>query len=403
MSRLHVVVVALALAGCPEAPGEARATWTVRDFVARAGDPGAYLGGVAPALAPDGGLASSLAVLAGAPIPFRGPPYGSGPAPVQAKGSGLPVQPAYAEGRPAGFVVTEVWDDQPLPWIQPVYQVFRAGEVKALRTVFSVDVAGSFYSPFWRAEVITAAAGTDPASVPNSASGLLDPPWPAPVESALVYCSIVPADNAVAASAGDPVDVDGAPLLVHPFTLESLGRAPARATAWVDNHKVWYLGLGLNVTPSDGQRLWATPMYFFAHAGPGGETAPLPLPPVLPDGPRTHALVQRVDVVLGAGADPQPTPFVPLDRLAAFRKAFDDQGFSFVSLKTDVDPGIDPALARKYLLRVALNPGCFGVGGGFPDACQWLDSAAHVAQRLPASALKPQPVYLAVKAAQGAP
>jgi len=169
----------------------------------------------------------------------------------------------------------------------------------------------------------------------------------------------------------------------------------------VDDRPVHYLALGTGNAPFSGQRPQATAMYFFAQVDAAGNRRLLPLPPVLPEAPEVHALVQRVDVLLPAGA----AAFVPAGLRAGLAAALASPGFPEVPLALDVDPAIDAATARKYLLRVALSPACFQAGGGFPDdaACQWLDSAPRVAARLAGPALQAQPVYLAVKAAQGAP
>jgi hypothetical protein len=394
VSRRLGALAGVALAACSP-PSSTRVTWTVEDFVAHAQDAQLDFGGLKPA---------QVIVLEGQPIPYRSRPYAAQDVlqPVGA-GAGLPVEPAYAEERPAGFVVTEVWDDgQPVPWVQPVYQELLPGQPAPARIVFPVDTEGSFYSPFWRAELVAAPAGTAPDALPSSATGVLDTGWPL-TAAALVYCSFVPPGTRVASALADPTLPDGGPALVHPFTLEALTGAPALVSAWVDGYGVTYLGLGLDSTPADGQRLPPTPMYFFARDTAAGRVL-APLPPVLPDAPAAHALVERVDVVLPAAVPPAPAPtaFVPPALDGTLGQALRAQGIS-ANTAADVDPGLDPVLAQRYLLRVALDPACFGADAGFPASCQWLDSAAHLAQRLPASALQPQGIFLAVKAAEGAP
>jgi hypothetical protein len=393
VSRLLPVLATAALLGCSPAP-EARSTWTARDFLALAHAADLDFGGLGHLGGP--GSASAMVALEGEPIPFRSPPHAA-QAVLQASGAGLPVQPAYAQGAPAGFVVTEVWDNQPLPWVQPVYLAPGAVAGTYARVVFPVDVGGSFYSPFWRAEVLGPPPGTDAGSFPKSATGVLDTGWPL-TASALVYCAIVPDRLTVASAAGDPVGSNGAARLVQPFTGEPLAEGPLSTKAWVDDRLVRYLPLGFENTPSDGQRLWAAPMYFFSQASASGERRLLPFPPVLPDAPEAHALVQRVDVTLPPGS----AAYAPPALRAGLATALATPGFPDLPLATDVDPGIDPALARKYLLRVALDPACFKAGGGFPGSCTWLDSAQAVT-RLPAASLQPRTVYLAVRAVRGAP
>jgi hypothetical protein len=44
-----------------------------------------------------------------------------------AAADGYRVLPAFAEGAPAAFVVSELWENHPAPWVQPVY-AFMTGE-----------------------------------------------------------------------------------------------------------------------------------------------------------------------------------------------------------------------------------------------------------------------------------
>ncbi|MBL8951503.1 MAG: hypothetical protein JNK82_12035 [Myxococcaceae bacterium] len=256
----------------------------------------------------------------------------------------LVLQPAWGSGQRLGYYVTEIWQNHPDLWVQPVYLL---GAVQN-ETIFGVDTESTFYSPFWRAWVVTAQAGKtyDRVSAVNEL-----PMWRGP----MVVCPIVPSG----------------------VTTDRAGAA-SRGVAFVNGARVDYLSFGTDrqiAEPFEGGDLDGVVLpadfHLFATRGADGGTEPLrELPAVLPDDPWHHAYVRRVDVLLGAEA-----VFVPLGDtvLRAKLTALGVQAPEPSNL-------IDASLAEQHRGHVAADGACFADAAGFPSTCQWLDSEGSVKQ-----------------------
>lgn len=333
----------LLLAGCavPAAP-ERGFAWPVETFFrARDRDFGGF-------------NTLRLAVKSGEAVPWR-----TG---VTATQDAVVVHPAYADGAPSAYVVTEVWEAHPDVWVPPVYQFvdpYDATNLGANRTategVFGVGVDSTFYSPFWRMWVAVTAGEVGPFTDVRQITHFAMHKGP------VVVCPIVP----------DGVRVSGT---THPFTGATLQDVPA-GRAWVNGEKVEYLDLGPNRQLVEGEvdgAVRAASMYFFAFLNVDGTRALLELPAVLPANAREHAYVRRVDVVLSGEA-----VFVPAGH--PLRAPLDGR----VSMPNP-DPAILDAVANAHLLRVAKDGACFANAATFPGACQWLDSEPAIQQHVAA-------------------
>ena len=343
----------LLLAACTPGPAAPEAKfWTTADFLAYQGQEPNF-GGFFP---------GELARAEGAPLRFQ---PGS-----QAGGPGLTIFPGVADGAPAAFAITEIWENHPEPWVQPVWAPLdqNGGRPEGVINVFPVNVDSTFYSPFWRAELLLTEGLTDTTF--RSARDILSSTKFERRTGPLILCPIVPEGTLFANDGSGPED---------PVTLRALTTLPKNAPAWVDGQKVTYLDFGPDRASSNGQDLNEDLAYFFVSAR--GER-PLPLSAVLPSDPRRHSLVRRVDVVLPAGA----AAFVPSNR--------PDLRALLASRDVTV-PDVPPALDAfpQYSLRVAANPACFQ-DVNFPGACDWLDSTARLAQLTQLV----QPVQLAIGA-----
>lgn len=338
------------LAACNSGPAEPLAkAWTTRDFSKPTGN----FGGFFP---------SELLALEGDPLRFQ---PGN-----QTGGNGLILFPAVADRKVAAFFITDIWQAHPEPWVQPVWAPLdeNGEKVQGVSNVFPVDVDSTFYSPFWRAELLLT-PGLTPTTF-RSGRDVLN----AKVErrsGAIILCPIVPLGTRIAG------DDSGSK---EPLTLRPVKVPTKTAPAWVDRREVAYLPVGGDRVQADGQNLREALAYFFVSAA--GQR-PLPLATVLSAEPTRNSLVRRVDVVI----PPKGAPFVPSNRpeLKALLEARD------VAV-----PMVNPALDAfpEYALRVATNASCFE-DPAFPAACTWLDTPA-VLDALPVDRRIVQDVQLAI-------
>lgn len=365
-------VLGALLVACDVAHGEAARWWVTRDFAS------------AERQNFGGWDTDELATPEGGELFFgRGPFLAPGAAPDrQEKGLGLTVFPAFSQGQVAAFSITELWAAHPAPWLQPVWIIWneqgergRDATGAPIPPVFSVDVGSTFYAPFWWLWWFT------PDHVDSvregdfrSAKSVLDTRKPL-VAGEHVLCPVVPAGAGLA----------GGTTPVHPFTRTPLVvREPQRA--WVDGKEIWYLEFGADRYDVDARgAIVEAPLYVFV-ARRGGPL--LPLPAILPDAPRAHSFVRRVDVVVPPGAK----VFVPAS-WAALRQHVIDLGLS-APVPSDQIPD---AVARTRTLGVATDASCFGQPAQFPAGCAWLDSAAAI-EALGLAARTPTDVQLTVEA-----
>ncbi len=349
MMRFAVVAFAVSAvvtmgSACGPLPPEAKPSklWSAKDFVANARRDKAF-----------GFIASRmLGVETGDVIPWRSPPFELTEA-RQGIGRGLPLWPAFADGKTASMLITEIWQNHPAPWVQPVYQFLKEGP--AVDGVFAVDDTSTFYTPYWRAELATVPAETAPKTF-TSVAAILNSKVPV-TKSVMVMCPIVPADVAVAAASGET-------LARRPMTGEPVTQL-SHAKAWVNGVSVEYLGIGFHrqtVTGSSSEVPVETPLYFFVKA-PGSAFS---LPPILPTSPMQHSFHRRYEVPLAAPMG----VFVPASR-PELKALLQSEGAPV----PDAHPAISDAVGKPYLLRVAANASeCFANAATFPAACIWLDS-----------------------------
>ncbi len=342
----------LALTGCGLSPprSERALVWTAREFKA-SHTAAVDFGGWRPA---------QFLMLAGEPLAFL-------PNTPAAQADGLTLFAGVSDGVSAPFVITDVWQNHPQPWVQPVWsprdELGKTPETSnpddAVLNLFPVDVDSTFYSPYWQLEELVTPGLT--SKTYRTARDVLNAP--ASVvrrHGALVLCPIVP-EGVGLAGAGDT--------LTDPASLRALA-PPTAPRAYVEGNIVHYLAFGLDRVETDGQNLVEAPAYFFV-AQQDGRRVTLPIAAVLPSSPLRHALVRRVDVDLDALeriTTVKPGAYVPSARpeLRTVLGAF----------AGPVPSAANDDVAR-FTLRVALNPSCF-TATDFPGSCQWLDSAASV-------------------------
>ena len=359
--RVGLFALAL-LSACHSGPAKPEAErWSVKQMVAQwdAIDPDTKqpkrFGGWTP---------RELVVQGGLPLVFQ-------PGVTQAGVRGLTLFPAVTAGQAAAFVITDVWQDAPTPWVQPVWLPRdEAGRpMEGVRNVFPVADESTFYSPFWRAEELLTRNLTD-ATYRDSRDVLSmkpeDQTWRT---GSVIFCPIVLPDTGFADDGTGPKD----PMTLSLLTLKPVppqvhpGWLPReQSQGWVDQAVVNYLDFGLDHALADEQTLSPAQAFFFVRQA--GDP-PLPLAAVLPAEALRHALVQRVDVVLPPGA----APFIPANRpeLRALLATRDP----LLTVPVITDAALD--LFPQFTLRVAANPACF-TAPAFPAACDWLDSPARL-------------------------
>ncbi len=327
--RQFVVVVLLAGACAPPA-GPLAKVWTPREFFGKRAETKPIFGGWAPA---------ELLVVENAGIPYS--------TRTQGPGEGLPVFPGVSESRAIGFVITDIWQDHPQPWIQPVWMsssratpgTRRAG----VENVFPMGLDSTFYSPWWRAQFVP----IDDGEVLTNSKQVID--RGAPVAGGLVMCPFTSRDSIdVVAEAG---------AVRHPLTGKLL-RGADKATGFVDGERHPYLDFGPGRAQWHDQELEAADLFVFTQGGAG-----LPVATVWPADPARNGFLTRVEVPVPAGA----AFFVPSNR--------SDLRMNLGTLAPAVDPSLDAF--PEYGLRLARDPACFSMPT-FPASCDWLDTQAKV-------------------------
>ncbi len=306
---------------------------------------------------PDGGM------------PFWGPPFW-GDGHVTGNSPVLTVWPAFADQQAVAFVITDIWANQPRPWVQPVYMSVVDYAVRPVITnaasVFPIQPGASFYSPYWRAQYYVGSSN-DPDGGFRTAQQVLNGPHELSA-GPLIYCPLVPDDVRLHQPANDE--------LAHPFTAQRYSRVEIKQ-GWANANAVAYLNFdtGFDLAPSTGDVVVDSSMYLFTRSLDELEH-PLALPPVLADDPVHHSLVRVVDVQLPTTA----RIFVPsskLDAVSTFTRPDGTQPWAGLPLRT-ID--LPEAAVRQYTLRVFMNEHCLEADGGFPDTCDWLDHASRLEQ-----------------------
>ena len=382
-----------ALAGCGANPNPPDGyLWTLDDFV-----PAARTGGWP--------LANQIVSPAGTPIALLSDPYTPGADVLEDNATdGLNVFPAFSEGAPAAYAITEVWDEWPGPvWVQPLYFPITGfdsnGNVVFLEganatPIFSVPTSSRFYSPYWQIYYFVVPSGTD-ADDYVTVKSILDAGFPL-IKGALTFCALGPANVNLAHAQGSSAAEQ--PLTGTPIPLRNA------KMGWVEGVQVSYIDFGrsrylLEDGYSDPDLVEADALFQFAIRDPAtGAPVPLPLPRVGGTGPlgehRPPSIVQgrpqfgalwhEYQVLLNpAGGADTPAFFIPNSnsglRALVVTEALGQTQFS-PAPDASLD-ALDAATLGAYTLRLAANPtACFvQPNPDFPGGpCTWLDSQVAV-------------------------
>ena len=388
LRRCALLAVLSALSSChsaddvPRPPGSA-AFWTLADFQ-RGVKTGKSFNGI-----PSGAVLTP----AGEPLALLSSPYAPGGESAVVRQSaaidGVNVIPSFVEGKPAAYLTTEFWVNWTPLWLQPLYVPVTEWSADAplshllpgAAPTFSVDVASTFYSPYWQVIYAVVPAGTDPARL-TSAKAYLDGGYPLH-EGPGKICVLAPQDVAVATS-------EGATASVRPLSGQEVGPVIS-GSGWVEGKKVWFLDFGTNRFHWDEHHvIEETALFDFVVRNAEGGLTSLGLPKVGGTGPYQHrrpAAAPGNRPAFGALWRVHPV------RLPPTAGVFIPPGYPELKQKilevgNITAPEVAPAIAARpdvkdYLLRVALSPACFADAALFPQGCRFLDSQAAIEEGVP--------------------
>ena len=288
----------------------------------------------------------------------------------------LKVQRAFAEGKPAAFVTTELWINYGDGiWPQPIYAQFIAADLTArIDTPLVIDVGpeSSFYSPFW--QVNYAVVGDVPGY--RSTKDLLDAASQI-VPAGMKTCPLRPLEI-VGTDLALPAPWDAWNASISLQTIPP-GEVVYEEEETVETAGVFDFGHELfELQVSDhGTVVKAWPMFLFV------DSSGTPLA----DEPRV--LSAGAVVLDPASGAPRPR-FGGLWRVV--KAMLPDSAGAFhgdahtaardAAMRANGDP-------LDYEGRVALDKTCFedAAANGFPDGCAWLDSQARLESLLGAGRL----------------
>jgi len=317
-------------------------------------------------------------------MPFMGDPYPALGSNVQSpSGPGLAVFPAFAEGQPAAYITTEIWQEFERVWMQPVYVAVVPEGTPAPLPVFAVDASSAFYSPYWQVFNYTPIPGVQFKSTRDVMNSGV---------------KLTPGVGKWCALTGNPAlgtaVQDGAQTPVRPLNGDSVGRT-RNIQGYVDGHITHCIDLG-----NEQRFLWdyedlvveETPMYTFAREGLNQEPVSVDLPYVAGTGPlhqpRCDGQGHCAGISNGVPTFGSFWRFHTVLLLPAadvyVRPIKDDLKLRGVVQEMGFAAGVpDQDLGADFTLRVASNgTACLGPGKHVAE-CKWLDSQNAIEAQLP--------------------
>lgn len=297
----------------------------------------------------------------------------------------LKIAPAFSEGAPAAYVVTDLWLNFPEVWVQPWYILVTDWNEKSPRQNQLKDAQGKntpplidvgpdsgFYSAFWRHIYAVVPPGTPPDKYVSSRQ-LFDDGIPLHFAAPWFY-TVRPATVGL---------VPAKPL--HPILQVEVGNISLGEAALIEGATVPYFNVGgTNFRFDDALVVEETPLFIFVRRDAAGVPIRLGAPDVVGSGPLYAR--RPADVANGQPRFGAFTRFY-LAYLPATAAAFDLAAYPLASQRLQaLVPPIDP---RAYQGRVALNGSkvaatdvdCFA-DEMFPDTCRWLDSQQRIEEGL---------------------
>jgi hypothetical protein len=295
------------------------------------------------------------------------------------------VGPAFAEGKPAAFVTTDLWINyQPNDvWLQPLYVQSEDGTADTIQPARIIDVGpqSTFYSPFWDLKLAKVGLTDFHSSRDLFKAGA--PMIPLPPHA----CPVRPlgANEVHGAAPGAH--------LTEPTWGTTLEDIP-EAEAWIDGSKVGLFDFGPGIFSVNQQDRTVVPLPFFLFVAANAEGAVGPVPMALRVGGVGPLLSgQKADVsVIADPTDPaNPAKMRAQPHFGAFWRvhlALVPPGAGVFN--TTEHPAVAPAGVdlKEYQGRMALNAACFTDSASFAT-CDWLDSQAKIETTLGAANIIP--------------
>ena len=285
----------------------------------------------------------------------------------------LRVQPAFAEGKPAAYVTTDVWLNLPKTWLQPAYMQIEDWDadptpVPGAPVLIDVESDSIFYSPFWNIEYAVVGPGADPTHY-DSTRALLDTRPRVPLHrGAPRNCPISPSDflpTPVGTNLSDPtwgIPLADIPVLTARFNGEAMRLLDFGPGSFDADDQGLVEALPFFVfarRSADGSLVVDEGAYRVAGVGPLGSNRPAVMIPNAIMGssrPRLGMFWQLVVALLPPGAEVFHLSNHPGADLLASAAGMD---------------------VLAYEGRVAVDQGCLD-DGSFPTDCSWLDSQANI-------------------------
>lgn len=298
----------------------------------------------------------------------------------------LKVVPAFSEGEPAAYVLTEIWIGFREIWVQPWYFLVSAWNEKSpgmnrakdkdgmmnYPPIWEVHPKSLFYSPFWQVYYALLPPGVD-AWKYTSGEQIISDRLPLYLGPPFIY-SIRPP--------GVVLDMP----MVHPYlNMPVASFLNQTATSFVDNEKLPYFSQGSNTFKYDAALVVEeVPMFLFVRRNSMGGLVHLNAPNVIGTGP---LFARRPPDAPGGRPRFGSHSRYHLAIVPATAAAFEPERFE-AATQSLTDKMLNPSAYRGRVatnaVRVAESDplGCFEDMARFPAGCTWLDSQARIEDAL---------------------
>jgi hypothetical protein len=288
----------------------------------------------------------------------------------------LRVEPAFAEGKTAAYITTDVWLNIPDVWLQPAYVTVRdwsepPTDIAGSPILIDVGTKSLFYSPFWNVQLAVVGPVFDPNQY-CSTRQLLDARPVVPIHSGGWHNYPIIPVGFLPSPAGTG--------LIDPLWGFDLGDISVHY-ARLDGEMSELLDLGPGTFDADdGGLVQPLPFFIFSRRGADGALNPIAAPRVAGVGPlrsgRSAATIR--DPVTG-GTHPRLGMFwlLVLAVLPSGSEVFHLEDHPRAAMGA-VAAGVD---IREFEGRASMNEGCFDEAS-FPTSCLWLDSQSRIEDAL---------------------
>jgi hypothetical protein len=318
------------------------------------------------------------------------------------KGSGplIPVSSAFTDGQFSPYITTNLWENMPEVWIQPMYILVEGFDATTTHDwirlkdptktrnagwIFTVGPRSRFHSPFWRTYFAQVPPGTQEGAYTSSEQILRD------------RLPLVAGPGRLVSLVPDQTVLGGLPVV--PTLKGDYTPPPLRKVDYLDGEKVTGIDFGRDRFDwNDYDEVIEQPFFVLVtcrsptDCGPSnapniGGTGPLfaRRPAIAPGGrPRFGSFWRLYLVALPMGD--APGLFIPASVDPQLRETLRSRLSGLAAPLPGFVPDVDhQAQVDGHYMQVALNAAtCFKDQASF-DGCQWLDSQGAIEELLPGS------------------